>query len=175
MYRLKDYSYITRSSLDIVINWGVDKQINPGLLIACDKVYSICTGRVVQVDKDDSGYYVSIQYDYNTLFRYCFLKNVHVTAGERVVFGDIVGDCKDNNLMGSFKGNSFRFEYCTRDRSEFSVRFSRNTYYKHDPTDVVLDEAEYQYDPSLVAEISTDSSYNKDELSRSSEFRTNGR
>lgn len=100
---------------------------NTGICINGDGVYSYTTGTVIAVGHDDDGYAVSIQYDAFTCLRYTHLLTTTVSAGDQV---------QSNSFIG-YADKFVRFEYATTAVSNWPVRIGTQTYYKHDPADML--------------------------------------
>lgn len=121
---------VTSYSQVIQQGWRDTDPAVTGCLIKADIVFSICDGVVVDVGKDkDNLYSVSVEYDYQTWVRYCLLESCSVTVGSTIYEGDEIGK--------AYK-NSFRFEYCTDEISDFSFRTETRQLYKHDPIEVLI-------------------------------------
>lgn len=182
MYKLKEFSYLTKGPVYVAVPW-IDNEssflydkykiINFGLVIAADSVYSMITGSVVHVCHDKFGSYVTLQYDADTCVRYCLLSSVDVSAGQSVEVGQKIGTTY-KSMKGVADVNLFRFEYCNRQSSQAVVRFSRQTYYKQDPEPILLNEENYQFNPQSQMYVSNRIFYD-DPIIRNKEFMTNGR
>lgn len=128
-----DYKEITDLDFRITIPWidGSDRKLyrkygmlHTGVSIPAKRVYSYSQGVVVSCGVQADKYFITIQYDGYTLFRYCNLKSIGVSVGDIVDAGD---------RLGTVSGQ-FRFEYCTsKDESLFPVRIGDITYYKQNP------------------------------------------
>ena len=102
-----------------------------GNLIKVSTVYSISEGTVLDVSRDtDNLYVVTVQYSPTDLFRYCRLSSVNVSTNSYVIPTDEIGVTVDGKL---------RFEYCTNESSLYPVRIANNTYYKQDPSPILMD------------------------------------
>ncbi len=109
---------------------GADSAMT-GTKIKATNIYSISEGTVLSVEHDNKDkYVVTIQYTPTQLFRYCCLSSVEVKANDYVIPTDFIG--KANN-------GSFRFEYCTNSETLHIVRVANDTYYKQDPSGVLMD------------------------------------
>ena len=115
--------------------WQATNPYMTGCLIYTDAVYSICTGTVVEIGKDDKNnlYSVTIEYDYGIWIRYCLLQSYVVAIGDDVSSGTKMGD--------AYKG-VLRFEYCTEEFSVFPYRTEDRQLYKHDPMPILTGEIE---------------------------------
>lgn len=101
-----------------------------GALIKVDSVFSISEGKVIEVGTDEENLTcVTIQYTPTDLFRYCRLKSVDVDVNDYIIPTTKIGEAFRSQL---------RFEYCTLDESQYPVRISDTTYYKHDPNGYLL-------------------------------------
>ena len=111
--------------------WHDIRPFMTGCLISTTSAYSICSGTVIDVGKDDKNltYSVTVEYEYLTWIRYCLLKSCDVEFGDKVSIGTKIGDTYNKVL---------RFEYCTNDDSRFPTRIGLRCLYKQDPM-VILD------------------------------------
>ena len=59
----------------IIQGWQDTAPYMTGYLISASQVYSICSGVVIDIGKDNKNnlYSVTIEYDYSTWIRYCLL------------------------------------------------------------------------------------------------------
>lgn len=123
---------VTDTSKFIIQGWCTP--YTTGCLINIDNVYSICSGTVIDIGKDDKNdlYSVTVEYNYQTWVRYCLLKSYNVKLGEKIV---------TTNKIGNAYKNKLRFEYCTVEQSNFPIRVSTRQLYKHDPTPVIFGNA----------------------------------
>ena len=129
---------LTRSDTSIIRPWYVASNyfvrrvgIHTGVDVTAESVYALCDGTVMYVgtDPDRKHKVVVIQYDANSVFRYCNLSSVAVTAGTEVVIGQLVGTAD----------HFVHFEALQLDPPEMQFRvdiYNRN-YYKIDPTPYV--------------------------------------
>ena len=122
---------ITDPTKYIIQGWQAGDVNMTGTLINTDKVFSICSGTIIEVGKDNKNnlYSVSVEYEYATWVRYCMLESVYVSVGNVISRGDGIGKAYKSQL---------RLEYCTDDESEFPFRCGNMELYKQDPM-VILD------------------------------------
>lgn len=115
----------------IIQGWQSGDVNMTGTLINVNKVFSICSGKVIDIGKDSKNnlYSVSVEYEYATWIRYCMLDSINVKVGDDLSRGDEIGKAYKNQL---------RLEYCTDDESEFPFRCGTMELYKQDPM-IVLD------------------------------------
>ena len=113
--------------------WQATRPFMTGCLIYADDVYSISTGTVVEIGKDDKNnlYSVTIEYDYGICIRYCLLQFYNVVVGEEISVGTKIGN--------AYKG-VLRIEYCTEEFSVFTYRNGDSQLYKHDPMPILTGE-----------------------------------
>lgn len=135
-----NYKEITDLDFKVTVPWISVKDraeyyrygtLHTGIDIAGTRVYSYSQGVVLSVGIQGEKMVVAIQFDARTLFRYCNLRSVDVSAGDIVEAGERIGLCKDH----------VHFEYCTTsEKSLFPVRIGEITYFKQDPMPVLLGE-----------------------------------
>ena len=131
-----DYKDITDQDYKVLIPWidGSDrklvqkyKTLYTGVQLQAKRVFSYSQGVVVSIGVQADKFFVTIQFDAYTLFRYCDLRSVDVSISDIVQAGDLIGTAS----------GKFRFEYCTsKEQSIFPVRIGKSTYYKQDPEQV---------------------------------------
>ena len=105
-----------------------------GIDLYADGVYSYASGVVTAIGKDTNTgttYTVSVQYNPLITLRYCNLKSIDVESGQHIQQGYKIGNA-DRGYV--------RFEYCTKEKkgSVFAVRIGTETYYKHNPTELLI-------------------------------------
>ena len=122
--------------------WQGSKPFMTGCLINTNNAYSICDGLVVDVGIDDKNnlYSVSVEYEYALWVRFCQLKSCSVSFGDRITKGTKIGEVGRQPL---------RFEYCTDEVSDFTLRISDRLLYKHDPMPVLNGDVKL---PAVVEE-----------------------
>ena len=98
-----------------------------GIDIYGDKVFSYADGIVLAVGKEDNRYAITIQYDVFSCLRYMNLKSVSVKAGDVVQAGFLLGSAD----------KYVHFEFINKYTSMWSVRIGKETYYKHNPIDMI--------------------------------------
>jgi hypothetical protein len=100
-----------------------------GTMLQVSQAYSICAGKIVSLSRDYNGFYViTIQCSADKWIRYCNLDAIAVVNNQWVNPKDLIGHAHRNEL---------RFEYCNLNPSEYSVRLSNLTIYKHDPIGIL--------------------------------------
>ena len=126
---------VTKASNVIKQGWQGSKPFMTGCLITTDTAHSICEGLVIDIGTDDKNnlYSVSVEYEYALWVRYCLLKSCDVSVGDRITKGTKIGTAYKKSL---------RFEYCTDEESDFTLRISDRLLYKHDPMPVLNGEVE---------------------------------
>lgn len=134
---------ISDASAYIIQGWQSGDVNMTGTLISANNVYSICSGTVINVGKDNKNnlYSVSVEYEYAIWIRYCMLKSVNVKVGDEVDRGDKIGNAYNNAL---------RVEYCTDEESDFPFRCGEWELYKQDPMIILSGELEL---PDLDGEV----------------------
>lgn len=123
---------VTNSNATVSKLWKISNtEIHTGVDIVTHRVYSMCTGTVVNVSKLDSGKYaVTVQHDANRCIRYSNLNSIDIELGTKIEGGHLIGTVD----------KSVHFEYATTDKPNhklFPVRFGRCTFYKIDPIDLI--------------------------------------
>lgn len=119
-----------------------------GIELSAYNIYSLYAGTVAYVGKFEKRYTVIIAYDKEHLVSYNLLTKVLCKPNEFVDIGTLIG----------YTNKSVRFEYLTLDKSRWPVRVLNDTYYKNDPTDVLLSGGAslYQYDKSVSLSLPDD-------------------
>lgn len=124
-----------------------------GTIIKATDVYSVSEGTVLSVEHDIKDLYVvTVQYTPTQLFRYCCLTSVSVKANDYIIPSDKIG--KTNKGL-------FRFEYCTTEMSLHVVRTNSTTYYKQDPSGVLLDIVQLYMSENAIGKFLTKSKVKK--------------
>lgn len=131
------FAKITDSNKGMKLPWIGDKidtlfkkyGYHTGLDLYANQVYSFASGVVTSIGKSKSYYAVTIQYDAQTSLRYLHLKTVSIGAGQIVQQGFNIGTA-DTNV---------HFEYITKDKKDslWPVRIGTETYYKHNPLNII--------------------------------------
>lgn len=132
-YKTYSNTQITKGDAVITVPWIIDTKsewyksyggYHTGLDILATEVYSMHSGTVIQVGKDENDTYaVTLQYSGSIITRYKNLKTVYVKAGDYLYEGGFIGTSEE----------SVHFEYATRDEGTYLVRIDTETYYKHNP------------------------------------------
>lgn len=137
---------ITHTDAMIIRPWEYSTDdFHTGIDLFCDRVYSICSGVVIELDKSiDNTYVVTVQYTDDIIVRYLHLAATAVAFGQIVKIDDIIGTAEEY----------VHFEYATKQNSMFSVRLSNALgFFKHDPYEVaagiitLLDSGMTDYEP----------------------------
>ena len=128
---------INLSDREVRLPWiGSDKHklykehgFHTGIDLYAYGVYSLCNGVVTSVGNDGKHYAVTVQYNAFASLRYLHLKEPSVDAGQIVQQGFSIGTAD----------KYVHFEYVTREKgdSNWPVRIGTETYYKHDPLDMI--------------------------------------
>lgn len=131
------FHQITFSDREIKLPWIGSKKhelykefgFHTGIDLYADGVYSFCYGVVTNVGTDGDHYAVTVQYNAFASLRYLHLKSVSVKAGEIIQQGFNLGTAD----------KYVHFEYVTKDKGDsiWPVRIGTETYYKHDPLDMI--------------------------------------
>lgn len=131
------FAKITDSNKGIRLPWIGDETdtlfkrhgYHTGLDLYANHVYSFTSGVVTSIGKEDSHYAVTVQYDAQTSLRYLHLKTISVGAGQIVQQGFNLGTADQY----------VHFEYITKNKKDslWSVRIGTETYYKHNPFDII--------------------------------------
>lgn len=131
------WTRITDSNKGIKLPWiGDDTDTlfkehgyHTGLDLYANQVYSFTSGVVTSIGKDKSHYAVTVQYDAQTSLRYLHLKTVSIGAGQIVQQGFNIG----------IADKYVHFEYVTKNKEDslWPVRIGTETYYKHNPLDII--------------------------------------
>lgn len=102
-----------------------DSDYHPGIDLYAAEAFSCSNGVVIATGTDGVTYSVTVQQDANTIFRYCNLSILYISAGAEVQTGFRIGSAQ----------KYIHFEYCTREQAEskWCVRIGTEQYYKHDP------------------------------------------
>lgn len=127
------FNRVTQTKATIMNYWNDEEPLyHSSIDIEGDRVYSVSSGIVLQVGKDESGWMISIQYDVSTIVRYGHLKSSLVDVGDRIENGQNLGRASKFVV----------FEYATLDNSNtmWPVRIGEATYYKHDPQSLLYDD-----------------------------------
>lgn len=138
-YQTISYCDVTKGPAKIVIPYINDPHstlfktfggFNPGVGIDAHNVYSFESGVVIQVGTNGKHYEVIVQFDVNVSLRYDRMSTVVVSPGQILAKGDQIG------LVNNF----VVFEYLTLDQgtSVWPVRVHTATYYKQDPTPLLV-------------------------------------
>lgn len=100
-----------------------------GIDLYADIVYSLSSGVVTNVGSDDKYYAVTVQYNAFASLRYLHLESIFVKSGQIVQQGFSIG----------IADKYVHFEYVTKEKrdSNWPVRIGTETYYKHDPLDMI--------------------------------------
>lgn len=116
------------------------QQYHTGIDIEADTVYAICAGVCTYVGySTEEKHVVLLQYDSNTSFRYCNLDAVNVRKGQVI----------DNEARIGHADKYIHFEVITTEYSNWCVRVGNKDYYKHDPTNYLLNNTEYEHSGSV--------------------------
>lgn len=131
------FAKVTDSNNGIKLPWIGDKidtlfkkhGYHTGLDLYANQVYSFASGVVTSIGKNKSYYAVTIQYDAQTSLRYLHLKTVSIGAGQIVQQGFNIGTAD----------TYVHFEYITKDKKDslWPVRIGTETYYKHNPLNII--------------------------------------
>lgn len=123
-------------SAKVVVSKGWEPtglHIHTGVDINIVSIHSVCRGVVIYVGADlyETGLSIVIQYDVNQCVRYGHLKSVGVAVGQLITTGQVIG------VADKF----VHLEYLNTTAPEFNVfplRIGKVTYYKYDPTGLVV-------------------------------------
>lgn len=98
-----------------------------GIDIEASTVYSICYGAVIDIEHDDSGYTVTVQYSGDVIVRYCKLDSVEQSLYESqaIKYRDVIGHV--SNYV------HFEIGYVTEIDNPWVLRVSRLMYHTIDP------------------------------------------
>lgn len=125
---------ITKSDTEIVKNWKVTvNDIHSGIDLSATDVYSPFYGVVIDcVYSPQDKYSVIIQYNAYTCVRLCNITSLAVKRGSLVTEGQLVGKCN------KFVHVEFLSYYKPDGLPPMSVRIENLSYYKVNPTELVL-------------------------------------
>jgi len=117
-----------------------------GVDIECKEVYSGFPGTVVLVNRPDTkSYTVIVQYNSNHAFAYCNLVSTSLREGEQVDTDDLIGKCK----------KYVHIEYLNKDKqNRFRVMITKQTFYKQDPINILLNGYDSMIDYSSEVAVS---------------------
>lgn len=131
--------YVTNKKSDLYKKYG---SYNSGIELETKEVYNAFDGKVMNVNYDDNKYSVIVQLDSNNCIKYSGLKDVNIKLGDVLNSGDYIGSCK----------KSVKVEYGNKVESKFPIRILKTTFYKQDPTDLLItgkspvkDDLRYDY------------------------------
>lgn len=108
---------------EILNNWKMTPPYHTSIDIVGDKIYSITSGRVIQITHSDNIYWINIQLSKEELIRFGNIIDPKVYVNSTVAVKDFIG------IAYKF----VKFEYCNLEISKFPVRVLDLTYYKQDP------------------------------------------
>lgn len=128
----KVYTLVTKKVSDIVNIWRTDPEVFTGVEIRTIDVFSICTGRVIEILNNSGIYIVTVQFSSKLCFRYCNLKSVVYSTNSIVRKGSLIGKAHD----------TVKVECITTSESIWPVRVGSLTYYKEDPMKYISGETE---------------------------------
>lgn len=121
-------------SVTVSRGWQISRNaIHTGVDIELTQVCSVCRGVVIDIGQDlyESGYSIIIQYDVNQCVRYGHIKQVSVVVGQVIETHQVIG------IANKF----VHFEYLhtqVPSNDMFPVRVGTVTYYKYNPTGLVV-------------------------------------
>lgn len=131
------FAKITDSNKGIKLPWICDASdilfnehgYHTGLDLYTNQVYSFASGIVISIGKNKSHYAVTVQYDAHASLRYLHLSTVSIGVGQVVQQGFNLG----------MADRYVHFEYITKNRDDslWPVRIGTETYYKHNPLDMI--------------------------------------
>lgn len=131
------FAKITDSNKGIKLPWIGDAAdilfnahgYHTGLDLYTNQVYSFASGIVISIGKNKSHYAVTVQYDAQASLRYLHLRTVSIGVGQIVQQGFNLG----------MADRYVHFEYITKNRDDslWPVRIGTETYYKHNPLDMI--------------------------------------
>lgn len=132
-----DLPYKEYSKL-IVGRWHNSVPYHTSIDIKTKEVYNIYDGVVIDISTDGKYQIVNVQINYDDVIRYGHLTSVVASIGSAVSVGDMIGTTSDIVAV----------EYCntnnTNNKSNsFPVHIGSMTYYKYDPTDVVINDVTF--------------------------------
>ena len=131
-----------------------------GIRISGDSIFSICPGKVVDVEEDRNKYVVSMLVNSKQMIRYANLRYCDVSSGQDVDFNTYIGKC--NKYV--------QLEYCTTDKldSIWPVRVKDISMFKHDPEGLLTGDVKLNIIVDTALSDDVDIYYNnaamKDEL-----------
>ena len=132
------------SSSDIISGWKSTIPYHTSIDVKTDNVYNISNGVVIEVVYDKH-YIVNVQLSSEYSVRYSHLLSTNVKAGDLVASEDLIG--KANKYVS--------VELCQFSQSSglFPVYINTLKYYKIDPTDYLLKDAELELGQSTYDQV----------------------
>lgn len=141
---------ITNSDTKLIKEYGQqDDEFHTGVDIEANEIFSLSSGVVVHVGKNESEENVVIvSYNKYICVSYGHLQSVDVLFGDPIILGQKIGQA---NKFVHIELLNINQQYST-----FPVRIGESTFYKFDPTDIVDGTFKFPVEEVDSAEIDID-------------------
>lgn len=133
----ENYSEITKQAIKILkpyidtensVNYKKYRGYHSGVDLAAKEVYNLLQGQIIYVKHLDLKYTVVVKLSTSMCISYSNLKSCKFSRGDIISAGEHIGSCF----------TYVHVEYLSIIESMWPVRFGVDTFYKNNPTDIIL-------------------------------------